>query len=305
MLRVAILGDRRSGKTTFLGLLYAALVSSGSDRTDRLRFHAGYESLEEITVLFQRLMSGGFPDAATKEGVHGMRLELGLRRLKAGGFSRLGPSGWTADVSTTIHFILGGALPEEGDHILRATSEEHARWRDVLDSDVVILLADSTALVPKGDDEHGPKAPYDAQVASLLSTIQRWRARGGRRTVHPLFVLSKFDSISPEVLQAANLAKDPPRVEAAGPRASYATALLKPTLPRTLQKIEDPDGGRLRFAKPGFFFSWVRTEARGPGAPDKIRLQRANGAGWEIDGSKEEHLALIERLADIASRTKD
>ena len=306
MLQVAIVGDHGSGKTTFLGLLYAALVSSGSDRTDTLRFHAGYESLEEITLLFQRLMSGSFPDAATKEGVHGMRLELALRRPKGSGLSRLGPGGWEPDVSAAIRFTLGGGLPEEGDHILQATSKDHERWRDVLDSDALIVLADATTLVPASKDGGlGPGIPYDAQVASLLSTIQRWRATGVRTKIHPLFVVSKFDSITPVVLRAANLEPDPPDVKETGPRASYATALLRPTLSRTLAKVENRDGGRLRFAKSGFFFSWLRTEPRGAGSSRRIRLRRADGAGWEIDGSKEEHLALIEHLADIANRTKD
>lgn len=306
MLRVAIVGDHGSGKTTFLGLLYAALVSAGADRTDNLRFHAGYESLEEITLLFQRLMSGSFPDAATKEGVHGMRLELALRRPKAGGLSRLGPKGWTADVSTTIHFTLAGDLPEEGDRVLRPTSKDHETWGDVLDSDVLLIFADVTTIVPKGADGKPDAAmPSDAPLASLLSTIERWRSKGGRRTLHPIFVLSKFDLISPQVRRAAGLSANPPGVDETAARASYATSLLASTLPRTLAKVESPERGRLRLARPAYFFSWVRTEPRGPGRADKIRLHRADGAGWEIDASKAEHLALIERLAEIASQTKD
>ena len=84
MLQVAIVGDRDSGKTTFLGLLYAAQVKSGSDRADDFRFHATMESLEEITLVFQRLMSGSFPDSATKEGIHEMRVHLGYRRRGLG-----------------------------------------------------------------------------------------------------------------------------------------------------------------------------------------------------------------------------
>src|SRR5438552_6359157 len=77
MPRVVIVGDRNSGKTTFLGLLYAAQVKFGSDKADGFRFHAAFESLDEISGVFQRLMSGSFPDAATKEGVREVSFRFG------------------------------------------------------------------------------------------------------------------------------------------------------------------------------------------------------------------------------------
>src|SRR2546430_16396795 len=82
--RVVIVGDRNSGKTTFLGLLYAAQVKFGSDKADGFRFHASFEFLDEISGGFQRLMSGGFPDAATKAGVRQIALRLGHRRSRLG-----------------------------------------------------------------------------------------------------------------------------------------------------------------------------------------------------------------------------
>src|SRR2546430_14659620 len=69
MPHVVIVGDRGSGKTTVLALLYAAQVKSGATRADDFRFHVGLESLEEISEVFQQLMSGSFPDSAAKEGI--------------------------------------------------------------------------------------------------------------------------------------------------------------------------------------------------------------------------------------------
>src|SRR5213083_2575038 len=86
--RVVIVGDRNSGKTTFLGLLYAAQVKFGSDKADDFRFHASFESLDEISGVFQRLMSGAFPDSATKEGVREITFRLAKQRPKLGIFSR-------------------------------------------------------------------------------------------------------------------------------------------------------------------------------------------------------------------------
>lgn len=305
MLLVAIVGDRGSGKTTLLGLLYAALVRAGSDREDELRFHAAYESLDEITALFQRLMSGAFPDAATKEGVRELRLQLGYARPKRGMLSRLGSKSRPAGASA-FRFTLPGRLDEAAEGLREGSTFGTGRWRDALDADVVILLVDSTKLAPKGEDaESRPLAIYDGQIETLFTAIRRWRARGGRRIIHPVFVLSKFDSVAPAAMRAAELEPDPPGVSETGSRAAYAAALLEPNLPRTLDMVRGKTGKQLRFGPPNYVFSWVRTEVKGPGSQAGIRLRRTDGGGWEPDYSKDEYLALLERLAGIAAGTRD
>lgn len=306
MLRVAIVGDRGSGKTTFLGLLYAALVRSGSDRADDMRFHASIDSFEEITVLFQRLMSGSFPDSATKEGIHELSVEVGYRNPKHGGLGRLGSRLWTSGASVALAFTLPGNFDAEAPGFLQGSSIYEGRWRDVLDGDVLLILADSTKLAAKAEDsETGPMGTYDGHVASLLTAIQRWRERGGRDILHPIFVLSKFDSVRAEVLKASELEATPPDVKKTGPRAVYARALLDPNLPRTLAKIQGTGRDKLRFARPGFSFSSVRTETKTPGRSESIHLRRVNGAAWEPDYSIDEYLALMQGLGEIAAQTKD
>src|SRR2546426_10000849 len=88
MPRVVIVGNRNSGKTTFLGLLYAAKVKCGSEKADDFRFHASFESLDEISGVFQRLMSGAFPDSGTKEGVRESAFRLSPPRPGLGILSR-------------------------------------------------------------------------------------------------------------------------------------------------------------------------------------------------------------------------
>jgi hypothetical protein len=305
MLRVAVVGDHGSGKTTFLGLLYAALVRSGSDKSDQLRFRVNFESLEEITVLFQRLMSGTFPDSATKEGIHGLSIEVGFRKPNRGAFLRLGSRKRTADASTTVHFTLPGSLDEKTPGLFSGGTIGTGPWRDVLDADAVLILVDSTKLVAKGeDDESSPVRPYDRRVESLLTAIRRWRSRDGREVLYPIFVLSKFDAVTPDILRAANIDPAPPEAGKAGPRAAYARALLEPNLPRTLATVEEAGGTRLRFATPTYVFSWVRTEAKTPAASERIRLRRIDGGGWEPDYSRDEYLAVVDALGEIAARTK-
>ena len=305
MLQAAVIGDHGSGKTTFLGLLYAALVRSGSDREDDLRFHANFESLEEITGLFQRLMSGAFPDAATKEGLHGLSFTLGLRGTRRGRLGRIGSRTWSAP-ATGVHFTLPGSLGGERPAFLGGGTIGTGPWRDVLDAHALVLLVDSTKLAPKAEtSDRGPLAAFDGQVDALFSAIQRWRSRSGPPLLHPLFLLSKFDAVNPEVLEAANLEREPPASEQTASRAAYANALLGPLLPQTLETVRGKPRGRLRFGKPAYFFSWVRPEAGGPNRPAKIRLRRTEVGGWEPDYSRDEYLALVTRLTAIAADARD
>ncbi len=306
MLRVAIVGDHDSGKTTFLGLIYAALVRSGSDKTDDLRFHAALASIEEITGLFQQLMSGAFPDSATKEGMHDFSFELAFETPRRGGFPLFGSRKRAAGASTAVHISLPGSLDEQRQGFLQEGATGRGRWRDALDADAVIVLADSTKLASKSEDpEPGPMETYDGQVEAFFTSILRWRARGGRDVLHPIFVFSKFDAVKPEVMRVANVEPTPPDVSKTGPRAVYAKALLEPNLPRTLAVLQEKDRGKLRFARPNYFFSSVRTEAKAPSQSEGIRLRRIDGAGWEPDYSGDEYLALLECLGEIAAQTKD
>lgn len=306
MLRVAIVGDHGSGKTTFLGLLYAALVSSGSGREDELRFHVAYDSLDEIMALYQRILSGGFPDAATKEGLQGLGVELDATQAGPGSFFHLGARKETADASASVHFSLPGSLDEASPGLHQGSTFGTGRWRDALDADVVAILVDATMLAPKtARSTPGPMEGYDRRVESLFVAIQRWRSSGGRGVLHPVFVFTKFDSVKREALRAADLEATPPAIAKTGPRAAYSRALLEPNLPRTLALVRGNAGKKLRFAPPGYVFSRVHTEAKGSPPREQIRLRRTDVGGWEPDYSKDECLAFLGEVARIAAGTRD
>ena len=302
MPHVVIVGDRESGKATFLSLLYATQVKSGSDASDAFRFHADVDSLDEISEAFEQLMSGSFPDSATKEGVRGITFHLGYRRAGRGFLSRFRSRAWDAAGSIALHFILVRNVEEEMSRFRRGSSLANADLREVLESDAVAILVDSTKLGHRPEDGTvGTMDRYDTAVESLLSSVQRSRPRGSGRPIHPIVVFSKFDSVNPKVLHEANLADAPPDVKKTGPRSAYAEALLESSLPRTIERIRARDRDASPFAKPSYFFSSIRTEAAAANRGAKIRLRRTNGAGWEPDYSADEYLVLLERLWKIAS----
>lgn len=302
MLQVALVGDRDAGKTTFLGLLYAAQVKSGSAKRDDFRFHATYESLDQVTLVFQGLMSGTFPDSATKEGIHDVGFQLGYRKGKAGILPRFRAREWDPSAFATLRFRIMRVFDPEMARLLSGGTVVDGKSRDLLDADVLVIFVDSTKLVAKGEES---QVGYDGAVESILTAVQRWRDRGGRPTLYPIFVLAKFDRVRAEAMRSANLDHTPPPAGKRGPRATYAEALLKHSVPKTLAKLKAPHRKGMEFAAPAYLFPWVRTEAAAPGQSERIRLRRMEGAGWEPEYSRGEYLAFLDCLRDIAARVSE
>ncbi len=302
MPNIVIVGDRASGKTTFLALLYAAQVKSGSDRADDFRFHVAFESIDEISGVFQQVMSGTFPDSAAKEGIRGITFHLGYRKSGLGILSRLRSRGWTPGTPASLRFVLLRNLEEEMDRFRKGSSLANAMLRDVLDSEAIAILVDGRTLALADEDRQlDAIGKYDGAVEALLTAMQGSRGRGSRRSLHPIFVFTKFDSVDPKALHAANVEGTPPEAKKTGHRTAYANALLDHNLPNTMARVRAPNPRGATFTTPSYFFSWVRTDpAASSGRRERIRLRRSDGGGWEPDYSKDEYLALLECFWEIA-----
>src|SRR5205809_964801 len=75
----ALLGDRASGKTTFLGLLYSAQVKYGTGVQDDFRFHAPIGSLNLMSAVYEGMKDGRFPSATLKEEITELGFIFGYR----------------------------------------------------------------------------------------------------------------------------------------------------------------------------------------------------------------------------------
>jgi hypothetical protein len=306
MPHIVIVGDRESGKTTFLTLLYAAQVKSGSDRADSFRFHAAFDSMDEISGAFQQLMSGSFPDAFAKEGIRGTTFQVSNRKSGLGIVSRLRSRGSTPGASISLHFILVRNLDEEMARFRRGSSLSNAALREVLESDAIAILVDSTKLTAQGEEPSlGRNAPYDEAVESMLTILDRPRSQDSRKRVHPIVILSKFDAVDPKVLRAAGLEATPPDIRKSGARTAYAEALLEPNLPKTTAKLRTREPRGKALTLPAYFFSSVRTEQQPPDSRPRVRLRRVGGAGWEPDYASDEYLALLESFWKIAADARE
>src|SRR2546430_11473595 len=305
MPRVVIVGDQNSGKTTFLGLLYAAQVKFGSDKADGFRFHAAFESLDEISGVFQRLMSGSFPDAATKEGVREIAFRLGHRRSGLGILSRRKSRGSSPDSSASFQLILLKSFEDEMARSGNRGSVDQRTLSSALTGDAFVIMIDATSLaVADEEGELAPSGKYDEAVASLLMAIQRSRDQAQDKFLHPIFVLSKFDQVDPEVLRHMDLDAAPPDVSKKGPHAEYAKRLVDPSMPKTMAAPRS--GGRrgLQFATPVYFFSWVRTDEPALRRDERLRLRGRGALACYPDYPSNKYLAFLEGLAQITPRTR-
>jgi len=306
VLRVVVVGDRDSGKTTFLGLLHTAQVKSGSDRADDFRFHATFDSLDEITNVFLGLMSGSFPDSATKEGVHEVTFRLGYRKPGLGILSRLRQRGWASGDFASFRLILLRIREDESSRSRRGISEANATLREVLASDAMVIMVDAKKLaVTDEDSQLAPMGKYDAEVESLLTAIQRSREHVDPKLPKPIFMFTKFDRVEPAALRVANLEGAPPGISKTGRRAAYARALLDRNLPKTMAKVLSRERREPKFAVPSYFFSWVRTDEAVPGRAERVRLRRSGAVGSEPDYSSDEYVAFLKCLWDIAAHTRE
>src|SRR2546422_1039332 len=179
MPRVVIVGNRNSGKTTFLGLLYAAQVKFGSEKADDFRFHASFESLDEISGVFQRLMSGAFPDSATKEGVREIAFRLSPPRPGLGILSRRRRTTVSNNADLFRLILLKSFEDDVARSLETGSSVGHMTLNEALTSDAVVIMVDATELaVADGDAPLAPMAKFDAAVEALLTAVQRSRAHG-------------------------------------------------------------------------------------------------------------------------------
>jgi hypothetical protein len=277
-------------------------VKFGSERADDFRFHASFESLDEISGVFQRLMSGAFPDSATKEGVREIAFRLSPPRPRLGILLR-GRRNSASDNSDLFRLILLKSFEDEVARSLESGSSiGHMTLNEALISEAIVMMVDATELAVSNEDAPlAPMAKSDAAVEALLTAIQRSRAHGEATTLHPIFVFSKFDRVDPNSLRLLNLEATPPDVRKRGPHAAYGKALVDRNMPKTIAAIEARRDRGVRFGAPAWFFSWVRTDHRAAGGGEKIRLRHSGAVGWEPDFSSDEYLAFLTCLGDIAA----
>lgn len=298
-----VLGERGSGLTTFLGLLYTAQVRLGVDAADEFRFTADRESIRRMGEIYAALGSGQFPESETTGEHDPVSFVFAFRH---GRFPRLGgPAGSAARGFDTVRIQVGGIPAEEVAEFDRHDAVLDRATRRLLRSPVVVPIVDAGTLV---EDPTGvravPGVRYDQTLAATLGLLAKFRAAERRwraRHLYPLFVVTKLDRMHPEVRRRLQVPEG--SVDGWPLTARYVVGrrLLHEYFPETARILLERGAAAVTIDRPGWFFSGLRTEERRGGIRIARRSVPPNG-GWEPEYPFEEYKALLLRISELARR---
>jgi hypothetical protein len=301
-----VLGERGSGLTTFVGLLYTAQVRLGTESSDEFRFSADRESIRRIGEIYGSLGDGRFPEADQDWERHPLSFVFGFRRGRLAGFARGGGS--TEPEFDTVRLQVGGIPAEQVVELRDHDAVLEPGTRRLLRSSVLIPLIDGSWLSPEPGAIGGlPMARYDRVLSATLELLGRFvaaeRSRRARR-MHPLFVVTKFDRTPTETLAALGTPPGPSERWSGEARSSVGAKLLERYLPATARFFRAGTPKGVRVDPPEWFFSSVRTEER-LGETRIARRLRDPLGGWEPEYPFEEYRALLGRLGELAHTMPD
>jgi hypothetical protein len=300
-----VVGDPGSGLTTFVGLLYAAQLRLGTEDADEFRFSAERETIRELESIYGELVAGRFPESDVDWETHPLSFVFGFRSGRFGGLrGRSGHRGFDT-VRVRVGGISADVIAELAEHdaVLEDTT------RRLLRSPVLLPLVDASRLAPPPD---GPKSPrlvrFDRRLATTFGLIDRYLATAPdrrRRTLHPLFVVTKFDRCPPETVAALQMPPGSPTTWESGTREAIGARILETYFPATsLFLLRTRSSRAATLAPPLWFFSSLRLTGDAPGA-GIVRRSRFPVGGWEPEYPFEEYRGLIEELARLAHRHPD
>lgn len=296
-----VLGDRGSGLTTFVGLLYAAQLRLGTEVDDQFRFSADRETIRQLESIYGELVAGRFPVWDGDWDAHPLSFLLAFRAGRLGGLARGTHRERGFD---TVRVQVGGLSVEEVSEIAEHDAVLEDSTRLLLRSSVVLPLVDASRLRPPPE---GPKddgiARYDRRLAATLELVARFlsaeRDRKIRR-MHPLFVLTKFDQCPPPTLEEVGAPHRPPESWPSEVRQAVGQRILDLYYPVTdlfLRSSRAVPG--VTVAAPQWFYSSLRLTSA-LAEPTISRRSRLPTAGWEPEYPFEQYRELIEHLARLA-----
>ncbi len=318
----AILGDRASGKTTFLGLLYAAQVSYGTQIKDTFRFSASPQSLKYMSAVYQNMKDGMFPSATLKDEMSLVEFIFGYKRLIRGALPTWVKEQNWMNPFATLNFGAYDVSGEDVQEFIETGVAASPIIQQLLRAFVVVILVDCAKLTIDLDSQQYKRMlKYDGDVATLCVAFQKYKkdefdrmkAQGMRPPapiIYPVIVLSKFDTMRDEVLAKLGLHKGMPSRERTRERKDYAEALMRAFLPQTLSQIRGGKVVGVSFDQATYFTSWVHVETgeggmATVGPPRIIRKGFSAEGGAAIDYSQDEYIAFIEHFRDIANKVPD
>jgi len=299
-----VVGDRGSGLTTFVGLLYAAQLRLGTEERDEFRFSADRETIRQLEGIYGELVAGRFPEWDADWDTHPLSFVFGFR---SGTFPRLGGAGVRHDEGfDSFRVQVGGISVESVAELAEHDAILEDATRKLLRSPVVLPLVDASRLWPlTAEVDLRPLDQYDRMLAATLDLLGRFVASSRYRklrTLYPMFVVTKFDQCPPETLERFEIPAGIPPSWPESAREDVGEKILSAYFPETLRLLRRPNGRKgSGIATPKWFFSGLQLVA-GPAGMRIARRSRIPVGGWEPEYPFEEYRTLIQQLAVLAHR---
>jgi hypothetical protein len=320
MCPAAILGDRASGKTTFLGALYAAQVKYGTGIDDDFRFFAPPDSVRFMSSIYESMLSGAFPGATLKDQLTRVEFTFGYRtligRLARNTESRI-LKPWKG-----IRFAAYDVSGEDVQEYIESGVASSSVVKELLVSRVVVILVDCSKMnLDHKSTPYRHMLRYDSDVTKLVSNFATYKLqefehqKAAKRdsappVIYPAIILTKTDLIRPEVFHQLGLPNEVPQEYKSKARREFCEGLLRVFLPQTLAQLRGGKVAGVSFDRAQYFASWVRTVTSDggmtPAGKPSIRvLPAAAGRAAAMDYSYDEYVAFIEYFRQIAGKVAD
>jgi hypothetical protein len=296
-----VVGSPGCGMTTFFGLLYTAEVRLGGAESDAFRVHFDHDSIRRLAAIYTDLGDGRFPASEVDWSETPLAFLLGIR---ASPLLHRPPSVSPAPEEFDPRRVeVGGLSTEEAAELAERDTRLDDTSRRLLRSPVVIALLDASSFPTDSASDIASLARDDRRLARTLELsigfLSAERRRAERR-LHPVFVLTKCDRLSPAARTFLGLGASAPLPRDPRERTALGAKILARLFPKTERALASAGARRVSVAPASWYFSEVGT---GPIDHERIRRRwRTPEGGWEPDYPWDEYRALLGRIGELAQR---
>lgn len=306
-MNVAIIGEKDSGKTTFLILLYAAQIKYSDVSEGEFRFYINPQSIKIISEEYNRMQLGSWPSDKLITRVGGVSFLYGREDssainsiMKIFGKPKSIP---TITLNFSIYDFSDSELSEIVNSNIMKFMNISKRVESLLSTRVLIIIIDSSKLKRTRFSQENAKKRItdqnieagknsDTYISNALTNISRYN----RDIIYPIFVFTKFDLIDPRVLFDLKLPKKPPAINNLTNRKKFAERLLTKFYPNTLKMIK---GDKKMNYDGHCFFTKIATQKNSDGSLSPA-LKPKREFGYELDCSYQEFNGFIEYIENIS-----
>jgi len=313
---VSVMGDRACGKTTFIGLLYAAQIEYTNNLVNKeaFKFTADPHIAAYMGEMYNQLRIGRWPDATIKGHSSKISFLFGYKRTMGKAAQKMPLPSWIsrrkwAKPYSTLQFCVYDVAGEDVQDIIRTpdgylSEEIPDEAKDLLESRVLVFLIDAQKISAKVRSKAYMKMiNYDKEMATLISLIASYNSKKTdplQRKIYPVIVFTKFDMVPRSTLQDMGLPDTLPKVKDQKARREYAETIMRRFYRQTLAYLK---GGALKgvsFDEAAYIFSSVNTEF-----DEEQGFESPKMKGDEVDYSYGEYAAFITHFRRIANEMPD